>query len=72
MVNEAVAEGSFFHAAVGPENQLVPTVLQASGKDECCAISQPQSFPYINATEVSQTSKSAAVRQDTQCLEIMQ
>lgn len=28
MVNEAVAEGSFFHAALGPENQLIPTVLQ--------------------------------------------
>lgn len=51
MVSEAIAEGSFFHAAVGPEKSAHSHSPAVFSKDECCAIAQPQSFPYINATK---------------------
>lgn len=43
MVNEAIAEGSFFHAAAGADNQLIPTVLQSSVKKN--AVQLPSHSP---------------------------
>lgn len=51
MASEAIAEDSFFHAAVGPEKSAHSHSPAVFSKDECCAIAQPQSFPYINATK---------------------
>lgn len=45
MVSEAIAEGSFFHAAFGPETLLIPTVLKSSVKMNAVQLPSHNPFP---------------------------